>query len=607
MVNDRDLYVLALLAVGLPLLAGWGYTVRLTIRFRQYIGQGGKSSSWQRAAASLLLGCVLFTGILVISIGPLWFRASVALSAIRRAEIRAIEMAVVVYGTAVVLAALALGPLLLLAIKRRTPAAARSWTARCLVLTLAMLVAAGIAEAVAVACLWANSVPMPWLPVKFEDQSDEHVVDILMIGESSALGVPYDAWFSVADIVAWKLGEAFPRKEFRLVNQAVPGQCLQAMHTKLAGIKRRPELVIIYAGHNEFQARFSPEDGALHYADLTPPPGATLASLARRVSPLFRLMEETAQKLSISIAPSRMVTRRLVDVPVYTAKEFSERVNEFRTRLGAIVSYCEWIGAQVVLVIPPGNDAGFEPNRSFLSPDTGAAEREEFAGEFLAARRAESTSPQKAEEAYRRLLQRQPGFAETHFRLARLLEQTGKWDEAYQHYAAARDLDGMPMRLPSQFHQVYREVAARHPRAILVDGPAELRAVSDQGIIGDVFFTDGLHPSLNGYTVLAQTILTKLHERRALNWPADSPAPLVTPLDCANHFQMDLPKWRYVCSYSAWYYMRTAYIRHDPTERLAKSDRYGRGTQQLDAGTPVEAVGIPGLGPRLEIAGDRRN
>ncbi len=32
------------------------------------------------------------------------------------------------------------------------------------------------------------------------------------------------------------------------------------------------------------------------------------------------------------------------------------------------------------------------------------------------------------------------------------------------HYVAARDLDGLPMRLPSDFQQIYREVAARHPR-----------------------------------------------------------------------------------------------------------------------------------------------
>jgi tetratricopeptide (TPR) repeat protein len=104
-------------------------------------------------------------------------------------------------------------------------------------------------------------------------------------------------------------------------------------------------------------------------------------------------------------------------------------------------------------VIPPGNDAGFEPNRSFLPGSASRAQREAFASEFLAARRDETGNPMQAEEMYRRLLERQPRFADSHFRLARLLEQAGKWDEAFRHYVAARDLDGLPMRLPSDFQR----------------------------------------------------------------------------------------------------------------------------------------------------------
>jgi len=418
--------------------------------------------------------------------------------------------------------------------------------------------------------------------------------------------VPYEKWLSVADIVAWKLGAAFPQMAFQVENQATPGLSLQAMHTELAAIKRRPELVILYAGHNEFQSRFDWAHGAFHYADETPPTAETLQSLARRVSPLFRLIEETAQRLRVSTPPPRIVTRRLVDVPVYTPEQYAERLWEFRTRLGAIVSYFEWIGAQVVLVVPPGNDAGFEPNRSFLSSNTSRAQREAFASEFLAARRDETRNPVQAEKVYRRLLERQPRFAESHFRLARLLEQAGHWDEAFRHYVSARDLDGLPMRLPSDFQQAYKDVAARHPRAILVDGPAEFHARADHGLIDDVFFADGLHPSLNGYAVLAQAILTKLREQQVFGWSAEAPLPVETPLDCAKQFQMDAAKWQDVCGYSAWFYNRTAFIRHDPAERLAKAARYGKAARELEAGAPVDSVRIPGVGPRAESVGNGR-
>jgi lysophospholipase L1-like esterase len=567
------------------------------MRASQRGSHGGESSHWQRAKASLSLGLLLLAGFLMLSLAPPWFRATVSASLIRRTEIRLLTVAEIIYGTTILIAAFALIPLLAVTLKRRSLARPRSWTARCLVSAISILVAGGFAEGAAVACLWANSIPMPWLPIQFADRSGEKVVDILVIGESSAQGVPYEKWFSVADIVAWKLRAAFPKIAFQVENQAAPGLSLQAMHTKLAAITRRPELVILYAGHNEFSSRFDWAHGAFYYADETPTTAETLQSLGRRVSPLFRLIGETTQRLRVSMAPTRVVTRRLVDVPVYTPEQYAERLTEFRTRLGAIVSYLEWIGAQVVLVIPPGNDAGFEPNRSFLSRNTSRAQREAFASEFLAARRDETRNPAQAEKVYRRLLERQPRFAESHFWLGRPLEQAGNWEEAFHHYVSARDLDGLPMRLPSDFQQAYKDVAARHPCTILVDGPAEFHAQADHGLINDAFFADGIHPSLNGYTVLAQAILTKLRQQQVFGWSTEAPLPVVTPLDCAKQFQMDAAKWQDLCGYSAWFYNRTAYIRHDPAERLAKAARYGKAARELEAGAHVESVRIPGVGP----------
>ena len=88
--------------------------------------------------------------------------------------------------------------------------------------------------------------------------------------------------------------------------------------------------MILYAGHNEFQSRFDWAHAAYQYADETPPIAETLESLAGRVSPLIRLIQETSRTLKVSTPPPAVVTRRLVDVPVYSPEQYAERLTEFK-------------------------------------------------------------------------------------------------------------------------------------------------------------------------------------------------------------------------------------------------------------------------------------
>ena len=56
-------------------------------------------------------------------------------------------------------------------------------------------------------------------------------------------------------IVAWKLGEVIPDRRFRALVLAKPGDTLEGQYRKLAGLRSRPDAVIIYCGHNEFFSR----------------------------------------------------------------------------------------------------------------------------------------------------------------------------------------------------------------------------------------------------------------------------------------------------------------------------------------------------------------
>lgn len=179
-------------------------------------------------------------------------------------------------------------------------------------------------------------------------------------------------------------------------------------------------------------------------------------------SSFCRLVREGIDKCRVALPPPPGANRSLVDEPAFSPAELHILRNDFERRLESIVSFARCVGAVPILILPPGNDSGFDPNRSYLPSKTTRAEREAFAARFLAARKLEESDPAGSLTRYQALIDEQPGFAELHYRLARLHERSGHWDQAYHEDVAARDLDG----LPDAARRHFRKPTARWPGGI---------------------------------------------------------------------------------------------------------------------------------------------
>jgi hypothetical protein len=462
---------------------------------------------------------------------------------------------------------------------------------RGLLLGLSCLVAVFGLEAGAAAWrVWLHRLPR--LPTVFTP-SPPGEYRIVVLGGSSALGEPYRPWLSVGQIVAWKLQQAIPDRRFVCEILAWLGASLEQQHLKLAGIERKPDAVIIYSGHNEFAARFGEERAAGLEEE---PPGWMMRPVYEGASnlPFRRLWREVVNRNRID-APPLSGHHHLIDPPVCSPSESVEIVADFRRRLEAIVSYCEQIGALAILIVPPANEARYEPSRSTLPFSVPADERERLARAFEAARRDESRHPEASVVGYESILARHPGLAEAHFRLAGLLERQGRFNEAANHYLTALDEDGLPIRCPAPIRAAYADVASRHPRSILIDGRRELRAVSPNGLLGDEMIQDAHHPTFRGYLTLAGAILRELARRQVF----DKLPAIERPLDaseCAARFGMGPIEWATVCDRTSEHYRRVAGYRYDPADRLDKSWRYAEAAKRIRAGTPIEDLGEPGIG-----------
>ena len=250
-----------------------------------------------------------------------------------------------------------------LASRRRMPARVRSTMMRLVLVGMTTVVGLMLAEVAAGAYLsWTHRVPR--LAMAEGGPRPGHAGDdvtLVVVGESSAEGVPYRDWLSVGRIVAWQLRRLFPQRMFHVEIQARAGWTLEQMHQKLAESRRPPDAVIVYAGHNEFASRFGWSADVPYYLD---DPGHPLPiGLARSLgaySPICRLIREARDRELVAARPPAR-GRPLADVPSHTPAQYRERLEDFRRRLEAIVIDLKRAGVLTILVVPPGTTPDSSP------------------------------------------------------------------------------------------------------------------------------------------------------------------------------------------------------------------------------------------------------
>ena len=324
-----------------------------------------------------------------------------------------------------------------------------SWAARRLLLLLS--VGSGLIGAEVVGAVWLASVHrFPVLPTRFD--REEGVADqnrsllIAVIGESSARGNPYEGWLSVPAIVAWQLERVLPDRKVEVQILAKNGATLEQTHLRLAELRRRPDAIFVYAGNNEFHGRFSWGRNVPHYVDDYPPRiWDRLEEMGRRTS-FGRIMVESIERQRLDRPPLPGITRELVDVPAFTCARVARCLPTTApgwTRLGPIAAGsapCRSWSSQ-----PATTGISSPTARSFLPGRGGRSERRS-AVDSRRSRDAEAAEPALSIRLYRTLAEQQPGFAETHFRLAPAPAR-GDAAGARRHLTLARDLDGMPHAL----------------------------------------------------------------------------------------------------------------------------------------------------------------
>ena len=176
---------------------------------------------------------------------------------------------------------------------------------------------------------------------------------------------------------------------------------------------------------------------------------------------------------------------------------------------------CEQIGCLPILIIPPGNDAS-TPNLSYARAiDQCRRPRVHLPGDCWKPTRSRPAIRIDAIAGYREIVSEQPTHAWAHYRLACLLNSPGRSPRLIATLFSLVIAMVCRCALISPLEAIYHSVGLRHPRSLVIDGPAVLRSKSRHGILDAELFHDIVHPTLAGHVALAEAVLSGLKARAA--------------------------------------------------------------------------------------------
>ena len=185
-----------------------------------------------------------------------------------------------------------------------------------------------------------------------------------------------------------------------------------------------------------------------------------------------------------------------------------------------LVEHARGAGARVVLVTPASNRKDCSPFKSQHADELSGVKLREWTQLFEQAR--ELDRDRKLEDAlaaYEQVTKMDPLFAELHWRTGRVLLKLKRFDQAQTAFVRAVDEDVCPLRAVSEIPQIVRRTAERL-NVPLVDFEQlveeQCRQQHGHTVLGEDFFLDHVHPTIETNGLLAQAIVEQMIDSHIL-------------------------------------------------------------------------------------------
>lgn len=346
--------------------------------------------------------------------------------------------------------------------------------------------------------------------VYFKKEKSKDSFRIFIQGGSTAAGFPYGRWGSLQGMLEQRFKRLYPNKEIEIINTAMAAVNSYTLLDFVDEIiEQQPDLVLIYAGHNEYL-------GIMGVGSAFAAKGGRLATLLHLTFKNWRLYQLLQQFYTLAFADDTQLTKENKTLMSQVAKEkeiafgsdlYQQGIEQFIGNMSLILEKYQAAKIPVVLGNLVSNESGQIPFSSVENVDWQAYK-----------------NSLNIEDATAKILQLnniapQDKKAKDYYQLALNFQLLSRYKEAKQAFILAKDHDLLRFRAPSQFTEVINKLAEKYGTG-LVDVQAAFNDNSVNNIVGNELILEHLHPTVEGYFLLAEAYGELIVERNYINLPS---------------------------------------------------------------------------------------
>ena len=323
------------------------------------------------------------------------------------------------------------------------------------------------------------------IPDAFDKVKKENAFRVFVLGGSSAAGWPYVPNASFPRNLKRRMELLYPENTIEIINCGVSAINTYTIRDNVpAVIEQKPDLILIYAGHNEYYGALGVgstvsvgKSRTLINAYLWSLKFKTtqlISDIVYEVTSLFSASDDLQKNTPTETLMSRMIGESLISL---NSELFNEGIEQFNGNMQDILEMLKNENIPVIIGTLTCNLKDLKPFVSVEDDKLPPAD----------------SIYEEAKEEY----------------------EKGNVEKAAELFLYAKELDALRFRAPAKINEVIKTLAVKYNYS-LIDIDSVFQASSENGIVGYNLTVDHLHPNIEGYKLIAESFYRKMEETKFL-------------------------------------------------------------------------------------------